>query len=198
MPQISESKEEREIITVAERFFDTLGVDNTSIADIAYELNIPPSDLYRLYLSKHEIVEAVGRRLLAETEHAADVIVKRRTPAQKGPGREKLKAAISAVRDSHVNRLNSHLKLHELLKIAFDEKWLIVEQHVQALEKLLAEIILQGNIDGEFDVDDTELAAMLVRSSCIRFCDPRLIAESVRDVTPTLDQVISFCILGLS
>jgi hypothetical protein len=39
---------------------------------------------------------------------------------------------------------------------------------------MLSEIISQGNRAGEFNVSDSDLAAILVRSACIRYCHPRL------------------------
>jgi hypothetical protein len=63
--------------------------------------------------------------------------------------------------------------------------------------RMLPEIISQGNRAGEFNVSDSDLAAILVRSACIRYCHPRLMVECAQDPEPTVDQMIDFCFAAL-
>jgi AcrR family transcriptional regulator len=190
----SERQEKRDdIADAAMRLVDLLGIEKTSIADIARELKIPPADIYRVYASKGEIYQAVARRLLREIETLLSNVVRRRAPA-----RQKLKAALKVVTSSHTRRIVSNPNLQALLRIAYQQKWPCVGHHVQALEKALAEIISQGVAEGAFHVEDLEIAAMLVRSVCMRFCDPRLIEDQVDNARLNLDQIIDFCIAALA
>ena len=94
-------------------------------------------------------------------------------------------------------RFLSNPKLHELLETAFSENWSIAHEHIAKITKLLCELISQGNRDGEFAVDNCELAAILVRSASIRFWQPRLMVEGAQDPEPMLDDMVDFCLAAL-
>lgn len=59
-------------------------------------------------------------------------------------------------------------------------------------------IISRGKEQGEFAVDDCQLAAVLVRSACIQFYHPRVMVENAVNPEPTLDQMVDFCLRALS
>jgi AcrR family transcriptional regulator len=189
-----ERQEKRDdIAEAAMRLVDLLGMEKTSIADIARELKMSPDGIYRVYASKGQIYQAVARRLLGEIETVLSNVLRRRAPVK-----QKLKAALNAITSSHATRIVSSPKLQALLRTAYEEKWPVVDRHVQALEKSLAAIISQGVAEGAFHVEDVELAAMTVRSVCMCFCDPRLIEERVDNTGLNMDQIIDFCIAALT
>jgi hypothetical protein len=96
-------------------------------------------------------------------------IVKRSEPV-----REKLRAFLGAIEKTNADRFHSNKRLHELVETAFSENWPVVHDHAERIIRMLSEIISQGNRAGEFNVSDSDLAAILVRSACIRYCHPRL------------------------
>jgi AcrR family transcriptional regulator len=61
---------------------------------------------------------------------------------------------------------------------------------IAAIEKNNAQRFLDN-------VEDCDLAAMLVRSACLRFCHPRLMVECAQDPEPTIDQMVDFCLAGI-
>jgi AcrR family transcriptional regulator len=181
------------IVEAAERLFSQIGFEKTTVADIARELSMSPANVYRFYSAKAEINEAVGRRLFKEIQVALDEIL-----SQQGLAREKLRASIQAVEKANAQRLASDPKLHEMIELAFAENWSIVQEHLQELERAFKEIILQGSRDGEFNVEDHDLSARLVRWACLRFYHPGLIVLCAPDEAPTLDQMVDFCLASLA
>jgi AcrR family transcriptional regulator len=180
------------IVEVAARLFGQIGFQKTTVSDIARELHMSPANVYRFFSAKAEINEAVAHRLLAEIEVAVANIAK-----DGGPASQQLRASIAAIEKQNARRFLENRKLHELVETAFNENWPIVHEHVQKLNDALAAIIAHGNDEGEFHVEDCELAAILVRSACIRFCHPRLMVECAQDPEPTIDQMIDFCLVAL-
>jgi AcrR family transcriptional regulator len=180
------------IVEVAERLFCQIGFQKTTVADIARELHMSPANVYRFFSAKAEINEAVARRLLAQIEVVVAEIARRG-----GPASQRLRESIAAIEKQNAQRFLENRKLHELVETAFNENWPIVHEHLQKLNNALAEIILQGKDDGEFHVENCELAAILVRSACVRFCHPRLLVECSQDSEPTIDQMIDFCLVAL-
>jgi AcrR family transcriptional regulator len=180
------------IINTAHQLFDHVGFQKTTLADIARELHMSSSNIYRFFSSKAEINAAVGHRILYETEAALDDIVK-----HPGSAKRKLRALVAELEKLNARRFMSNRKLHELLETAFNENWPIVREHVERMDKLLTEVISQGDRDGEFKAGDCELAAILVRSACLRFYHPRIAIECAEDPEPTVDQMVDFCLDAL-
>jgi AcrR family transcriptional regulator len=180
------------IVEVAERLFGQIGFQKTTVADIARELHMSPANVYRFFSAKAAINEAVARRLLSEVEVVVEELAKRSAPAG-----ARLRASIAAIEKNNAQRFLDNRKLHELVETAFNENWPIVREHVEKLNGALATIIAQGNEAGEFHVEDCDLAAMLVRSACLRFCHPRLMVECAQDPEPTIDQMVDFCLIAL-
>jgi AcrR family transcriptional regulator len=181
-----------DILDIAERLFGQLGFQKTTVADIARELEMSPANIYRYFAAKADINEAVVRNVFDKVEAMLDGIV-----VQKAPATEKLRAFIEAIERENANRFLENRKIHELVETSFDEKWSVLEKHVRNLDGSLAKIIAQGNAEGRYHVDDCELAAILVRSACLRFCHPRLMVECSQDPEPTIDHMIEFCLVAL-
>jgi AcrR family transcriptional regulator len=190
--QLQERDTPRIIVESAERLFSQVGFQKTTVADIARELRMSPANIYRFFSAKAEINEAVGRRLLSEVEAAVDDVVK-----TSGPASEKLRACIAAIEKANARRFAFNRKLQELLETAFNENWGIVREHVQNLDQSLAEIISQGNRDGEFHVEDCEREAILVRGACVQFCHPWFTVDCAEAPEPTVDEMVDFCLAAL-
>ena len=190
--ELKEHDTHQNILKVAKRLFGHIGFQKTTIVDIAHELRMSPANVYRFFSAKAEINKAVGGRLLSEVEAAVDDIVE-----HPGSASEKLRASIATIEKLNAQRFASDCKLHELLETAFDENWAIVREHRQKLDELLTKIISQGDRNGEFHVADCELAAILVRSACVRFYHPRLMVACAEEPEPTLDQMVDFCLAAL-
>ncbi len=181
------------ILIAAERLFGQIGYDKTTVADIARELSMSSSNVYRFFSAKAAINEAVARRLLAAMEADVDIFVR-----QPGLARERLRALLGAIETANQGRFISDRKLHRLLEASFSENWRAARDHVERVIDLLGEIISQGVRDGEFGVDDCQLAAILVHDACVRFWHPRLMMEGPEAPRPTLDQMLDFCLAALA
>lgn len=181
-----------DILRVAERLFREVGFQKTTVADIARELRMSPANIYRFFIAKAEINAAVCRRIFGEVEAAAGQIA-----SAPGPASKSLRNLIASIDELNARRFSSERKLHELIEAAYNENWPIVHEHSENMDKIFAQIISQGMAAGEFRTGDAELAAILVRSACMRFCHPRLMVECALDPEPTIDQMIDFCLASL-
>jgi len=191
-PKHNKQDTQLKIVEIAERLFGQMGFQKTTVADIARALHMSPANVYRFFSAKAEIDEAVGRRLLREVEVAVDDTAK-----HFGSASYKLRESIVAIERINTRRFAANPKLHELVETALNENWPIVRQHTEKIEKSLTEIVSQGKRDGEWHVEDDDLAAMLVRSACLRFCHPRLLVECFPEPEPTVDQMVDFCLAAL-
>ena len=172
--------------------FSQIGFQKATIADIAHELQMSLADVFRLFPTRAKINEAVGRRLLSEVEAAVQDVAK-----NSGQASEKLRASMAALKKANALRFQTNRKLHELIETAFNENWTIIYEHHQNIEKSLTKIISQGNRRREFQVQDCEREAVLVRTACVQFYDPRLMVDRAEEPQPTVDQLADFCLAAL-
>ncbi len=177
-----------EIIKAAKHLFSEVGFKKTTVADIAHELGMSQTNIYRFFKSKAEINDAVCGQLFSEIEAASEEIAR-----DSGPASKTLRNLIASV--ERLNSLRFHRKLHELLQTAYDENWPIVREHSKKMDKILEGVIRQGMAAGEFRAGDAELAAIVVGSGCMRSW---LMVQRARDPEPTTDQMIDFCLTTLA
>ena len=190
--QLREHHTHDSIAFVAERLFAEVGFEKTTVSDIARQMHMSPANVYRFYGAKSEINQEVARKLLAEIEAEVAAIAK----GEAAPD-QKLRAVIATIEASHASRFAGHRKLHELLETAFNENWPIAPAHVAKIDAWIAAILAEGARAGLFRRADYDLAAMIVRNACMRFCHPRVMVECAEQPEPTLDQVVDFCIAAL-
>lgn len=181
-----------EIVLVAERLFGDVGFEKTTVADIAGVMRMSAANVYRFFSSKAEINQEVARRLLSTLETKIIDGTSHVSSCE-----EKLRMFVAVIEKAHVDRFRYQRKFHDLIEVAFDERWPAAVEHGNRLIELLSAIISQGNKDGAFYVSDCDLTAILVSSACIRFWHPRLAIESAQEPEPTLDQIIDFCLSAL-
>ncbi|SFK91542.1 TetR/AcrR family transcriptional regulator [Methylocapsa palsarum] len=182
-----------EILEVAEHLFEQLGFQKTTVADIAHEMQMSPANIYRFFAAKGEINQAVADRLLAKV-----IVEIRKIARASGPASAKLRVLIFTVEKLNSQRFSSDRKLHDLLEAAYNAHWPIVAAHDEAVNKVFAQVISDGMAAGEFREGDSDLAAILVRSACIRFFHPRLVVEYAQDPEPTVDQMVDLCLAALA
>jgi len=188
-----EKNTHRLIVDVAKKLFRQLGLQRTTVADIARELNMSPANVYRFFAAKSEINAAVCRDILGRIETEAEKIALGR-----GSAPQRLQGLFASVERSHYNRYLSDRKLHELVEVAISENWSIMNEHNQRMAAILEQVIASGMAAGEFRQGDAAVAARLVNAACIRFCHPRLIAEYDLAREVTFDRMVEFCLVALT
>ncbi|HTV34396.1 MAG TPA: TetR/AcrR family transcriptional regulator [Methylocella sp.] len=182
-----------QLIGVAERLFQLIGFQKTTVADIAREMRMSPANVYRFFATKSQINEAVCKSLLGRIEAEAEKIAASRDSAA-----ERLRHLFEYVGKAHIRQYRLSRKLHDLIDAAVTENWAIMSQHSERMRAILETIIAGGMDQGEFARADPRLAASIINTICIRFCHPRLIVEYENDIEPSLDQMITFCLEGLA
>jgi AcrR family transcriptional regulator len=182
------------IIDTAERLFGRFGFQKTTVADIARELHMSASNVYRYFPARSEIATAVCKKLLSKIEAKAEKVA---VSSSDSPAK-RIRNLILAVQKTHQKPDMHNRNLHKLVEAATAEKWAIIDEHNRRMTAIIQQIIASGIAEGEFRPCDASLAAHLVNTACIRFCDPRLVEDEDHKPEPTLDQMIDFCVSALA
>lgn len=164
------------ILEVAEKRFRRVGYHKTSVADIASELGMSPTNVYRFFPSRDAINESICARMVDEVADVAFAIARANAPAM-----EKLGQLLTAVHHHNKMTLIEEKHMHDLMVAATQENWPIINAHTQRMATIFEAIIREGVEAGEFVIEDAAEAARAIKSAFMPFFHPVLIEHCVRN-----------------
>jgi len=154
---IDKEKIKRKIIIGAGDIFSRFGFRKTTMSDIARKTGMGKSSLYYYFKSKEEVFEQV-------VIYEADILIDELTKAleQSSGAKEKLRSYVS-VRMQVLNKLSNYYNAvfsDDLSHFDFIEKVRerYNKQEIQTIQRILDKGIKQG----QFRIDNTELAAIAI------------------------------------
>jgi AcrR family transcriptional regulator len=180
------------ILEVAVRLYRRLGHRKTTVIDIAHEISMSPANCYRFFRSKQAIKEAVVGRLLQQVIVAAVDAAR-----SAGSAAERLQAVLQEVERLHKSRFMQERSLHDLVVTAMRENWTSVRAYSERIEAAVAQVIADGQVQGEFRNGDSMTVARCVLAATDFHTNPLLIGASARYARPTPGQMLEFCVRGL-
>jgi len=177
----------RRIIETAIRFYRRIGHKKTTVADIAREMAMSPANVYRFFPSKQAIDAVVVRELLKEL-----VVTAIHAARTSGPAIWRLQTVLHAVNRLHVKRLQDAKKLHDLIAIAMQENWPVINSYTDRIARIASCVISIGQTQGEFPRGDSMILARCLLSAMEGHSNPLMLPA--RRARPTLQQMMDFCI----
>jgi AcrR family transcriptional regulator len=181
------------ILDSAERLFRHYGYAKTNVADIAKDLGMSPANIYRFFASKIEIHQAICARMLAASYDMSRAIL-----TQKISATERLRQWIHAQHKMTLETMMDHEKVHEMVIVALERDWHVIDAHINRLHDLSAEVIRQGIASGEFAEQDAEAASRCFGAATVILCHPQMAAQCLAKTNrATPDELIEFAIRAL-
>lgn len=163
------------ILDAAERLFKHYGYSKTNVADIARDLSMSPANIYRFFSSKAEIHQALARRMLG-VQYAA----LKENAATPGSAEERLRSHLALMHRITIETMLEEERVHEMVLVALDQQWAVIEEHLDRIRHLLAGIIREGIEAGEFRPQDPMVAAECFMCFGVTLCHPQLVAKKGR------------------
>lgn len=183
-----------EILDVAQRLYDSIGFEKTTIGDVAREMGMSPANLYRSFPNRQAIDEAIAARMLSIIEDRA--WAEARIPRDPGAA---LAALSRAVLEETLRLMFSQQHINHLCAIAAREKWPVVEAYLEGLRGAVRHIIMEGQRSGVFAKDDPELLADTVCAALTRIWHPQMVETfSDEDLAITSDRICALMVVGLT
>lgn len=177
MPTTNLDETAKQILDAASRRFLHYGYKKTTMSEIADDCNMSTGNLYRYFPSKLDIAEmfvAVIRRdqvdKLREILETPD-----KTPA------EKLREFFLVKFKLAYERFHDRPKAFELSSELLKERPKIALEWENAEGRVLASILLEGNADGSFAIDDAARLAKILQDAGYRFTSPAVFHEGEFD-----------------
>jgi AcrR family transcriptional regulator len=181
------------ILDAAERLFKHYGYTKTNVADIARDLGMSPANIYRFFSSKADIHQALCRRMLEAGRAVALANASRPVSAS-----ERLRDHFLGQHQMTIETLLHENKVHEMVVVAIQEQWSVIEDHIGQLRAIVAELVGQGIAAGEFRQQDANAAAECLCDCIVTLCHPQIIAECLienRRTKPT--DLVEFALRAL-
>lgn len=182
------------VIATAHARFRSHGFAATSVADIAADLEVAPTYLYKFFRSKNAIGEAVSASILEGIQDAAERIVR----ADIDP-RDKILGLFATTLRESVGMFFADRKLHDLVSRCMEEDWASVPRHKARMRVLIRELIVGGMEKGTFDAAlDVEEATDAVFWALYPFSHPSILEQTIDDDLGTRATTIArFCLRAL-
>jgi len=181
------------ILDCAERLFRHYGYAKTNVADIARELGMSPANIYRFFASKVEIHQAVCGRMLGQAYDMARSILSQDVAAS-----ERLRQWIHAQHTLTLETMMDHEKVHEMVVVALERDWHVIDAHINRVHDLVAVVIREGIAAGEFAEQDAEAAARCFGAATVILCHPQMAAQCLHKTNRAMpDELIEFAIRAL-
>ena len=192
----TESQEETRarILDAAEARFRTYGFGKTTMAEIATDVQMSAANLYRFFENKLDIGAALAQCCFAEREKVLVEVVKN----EKLGAAQKLEQFVLAVLRHTHGQFSAEPKINELVETIITQRQDLVQNKIESDQKLVMEILRQGQQSGEFVIDDLTNTAEAVRNATVKFCMPLFMCMYPLDEFERMaKQVVKLLLKGL-
>jgi AcrR family transcriptional regulator len=181
------------ILDSAERLFRHYGYGKTTVADVARDLGMSTANIYRFFASKTEIHQAVCGRMLEMSYNMALAISRQPISAS-----DRLRQYVNGQYKMTVEVMLDEQKVHEMVIVAIERDWHVIEKHVDRIHDIIAQIIREGIAAGEFVEQDARTASMNFGAATVTLCHPQMVAQCLaKENRATPEDLIEYAIRAL-
>ncbi|MCK5749874.1 MAG: TetR/AcrR family transcriptional regulator, partial [Oricola sp.] len=163
----------KQILDAASRRFLHYGYGKTTMSEIAQDCNMSTGNLYRYFPSKLDIAEMFVRAL--RREQVAQLRAVCDDPALAPP--EKLRAFFMRKFQLAYERFHDKPKAYELSRELLTARPKVAIEWENAEARVLTEILLQGDQDGSFAVENAAETARILQDAHYRFNSPTALQD---------------------
>ncbi len=184
-----------QILEAAQLRFTKYGYGKTTMAEIAKDCNMSAANLYRFFENKHDIGANLAYLCLENQSTILNQVVEQNTRSAD----DRLEDFVLTLLRNNHQQWSDNPHLDEMVNAICLERREIVEQHFQKKQELIANLIIEGNRLGEFNVSDPEQAAEAVFASFTLFDVPFMMSLfPLSELEHKAHQVVQLILAGLN
>lgn len=182
------------VVEAAHAMFSARGFARTSVAEIAADLDVAPTYLYKFFQSKTAIGEAVCSSILGGIDEALWQVAR----AQADPARKVMQLFRTMLKES-VGMFFAERKLHDLVAQSLEQNWSSIARHQQQIRAVVAHIVDEGVEKRAFDPElDRDEAIEALFWALYPFAHPRVLEQSIdQDLEARAGIIGRFCVRAL-
>lgn len=162
------------ILDAAEAQFRHYGYSKTTVADVAKDLGMSPANIYRFFASKSELLEGVCARMLQQSLQLAEAAADLPLSAE-----ERLRRYSMDHFEFTVATMLDERKVHEMVVVAIEQSWGVIDKHIDEIQAILTRIIAEGMEAGEFAKGDPAHVARCFGAATSPLHHPQMVAQCI-------------------
>jgi AcrR family transcriptional regulator len=171
----SEHLRREQILQAAGEHFRHYGYRKTTVSDLAKAIGLSPAYIYKFFVSKQSIGEAVCALCLRERTTALEKIVEETSSPVECMRKMYRSLAANGARLFFEDR-----KMHDIVTVSFEEHWHNLEAYNQGLIDIIRRVLLRGRETGEFErKTPLEEACRAIHHTMQSFFHPILLEQNL-------------------
>ena len=171
----AEHQRREQILRAAGEHFRHYGYRKTTVADLAKAIGLSPAYIYKFFVSKQAIGEAVCAFCLAERTSALQKIVEETSSPVESVRKIYKSLALSGARLFFEDR-----KMHDIVTASFEERWGNLEAYNHDLIYIIRQVLVRGRELGEFERKTSlEEACRAIHHTMQSFFHPILLEQNL-------------------
>jgi AcrR family transcriptional regulator len=177
-----------EILDAAEQLYEALGFEKVTVTDVARALSMSPANLYRTFVNRQAIDEAVTRRALSVIEDAAWLEARKAATDPVGTMRHLCMAISLKTRDL----LFRSGRASDLCLAATRANWPPVRDFMDTLHGVIRHVVAEGQRQGLFRAEAPldHTASAMVHAMCKVWHPMMLDAFGVDEIEAETDALV--------
>lgn len=171
----AEHQRREQILEAAGHHFRHYGYKKTAVADLAKAIGLSPAYIYRFFVSKQAIGEAVCSRCLGEITAALEnILVETPSPV------ESMRKIYKTLAMKGALLFFEDRKMHDIVTASFEERWSSLETYNQSLLDIIRKLLIRGRESGEFERKTSlEEACRAIHHTMQSFFHPILLEQNL-------------------
>lgn len=155
------------------------GEAKTNVTDVARDLGVSHAALYRFYRSKSAMMDAIVQEAMDDEAHLAAHYIE-----ADGPAAERLVAMLLDLHRRKRDRFVGDREIHDLYQRIVVDRPDMIATYAERITNLVAGLIDEAVRRGEWHIDDTDVAARVVRDAVTVYVHPAFVAQLVTANAP--------------
>ena len=160
------------------------GESKTNVMDVARALGVSHAALYRFYGSKSALMDAIVQEAMDDEAKLAAQHVQ-----TDGPAAERLMAMLLDLHRRKRERFVGDREIHDLYRRIVVERAEMIAAYADRITSIVASLIEKAVLRGEWKVDNTHVAAGVVRDAAMIFVHPAFVGQLVSAGAPVEDML---------
>ncbi|MDH5435407.1 MAG: TetR/AcrR family transcriptional regulator [Gammaproteobacteria bacterium] len=156
------------IIEAAETRFSQFGYNKTTMNEIANDCQMSAANLYRYFESKLDIGASMAQNCFVDKEQLLEQVVNRTDLS----ATERLEEfVLTLLRYTH-GQCHDQPMINEFVDNIIKERPALVQRKIAGERALLEQILIAGNANDEFDIQNIAITTEAVHTSLVKFSAP--------------------------
>lgn len=191
---LSEEQIKKDILSAADKRFRTFGFKKTTMAEIAQDLGMSTSNMYRYFPSKVSIAEAFALQCFEEKEASLQLLLEQ--PLDSAV--DSLFVYAKGLLHYNFDQLNTYPAINDMIMALCETSSEIVDKKREGELSILRVILEKGQKQNCWAIDDLDETGLAIMASWVMFSTPTFMRyQTLEQLEKRLSNLLNLIIIDL-